>query len=206
MIRTTSAQQIFFFVPERVCRKTCPLSTKSSPRPRFSRRSGHQTTSPRTFPLASPANSRHHLRSRLRCLLRCPRHCHRLLTDHHLNFRLLRTARTVSFARSNSSSRSLIKRLPLPLNLPAPPRPRPRGANRIAGDPRLRRLAPPRLLYNHAHTALKARLPRTFHAPAVLLFNPGFFACAPQPGDVLLYDAAIHASVHDGARAPGAPG
>ena len=63
------------------------------------------------------------------------------------------------------------------------------------------------LVYNHAHAALEARLARTFRAPAALLFNSGFdanagfFACVPQSGDALLYDAAIHASVHDGARA-----
>jgi len=63
------------------------------------------------------------------------------------------------------------------------------------------------LVYNHAHTALEARLARIFRAPAALLFNSGFdanagfFACVPQAGDALLYDAAIHASVHDGARA-----
>jgi 8-amino-7-oxononanoate synthase len=46
-----------------------------------------------------------------------------------------------------------------------------------------------------------------FHgARAGLLFNSGFdanagfFACVPQPGDVILYDALIHASVHDGMR------
>jgi 8-amino-7-oxononanoate synthase len=46
-----------------------------------------------------------------------------------------------------------------------------------------------------------------FHrAPAALLFNSGFdansgfFACVPQPGDVVLYDEYIHASVHEGMR------
>jgi 8-amino-7-oxononanoate synthase len=46
-----------------------------------------------------------------------------------------------------------------------------------------------------------------FHnAPTGLLFNSGFdanagfFACIPQPGDIVLYDAFIHASVHDGMR------
>ncbi|KFH45670.1 putative 8-amino-7-oxononanoate synthase-like protein [Hapsidospora chrysogenum ATCC 11550] len=46
-----------------------------------------------------------------------------------------------------------------------------------------------------------------FHgAPAGLLFNSGFeantglFGCAPQPGDVVVYDELIHASVHDGIR------
>jgi 8-amino-7-oxononanoate synthase len=46
-----------------------------------------------------------------------------------------------------------------------------------------------------------------FHnAPCGLLFNSGFdanagaFACLPQPGDVIIYDELIHASVHDGVR------
>jgi 8-amino-7-oxononanoate synthase len=47
----------------------------------------------------------------------------------------------------------------------------------------------------------------TFHnGPAGLLANSGFdanvgiFSCLPQPGDVILYDELIHASVHDGMR------
>lgn len=46
-----------------------------------------------------------------------------------------------------------------------------------------------------------------FHnAPAGLLFNSGFDAnvgvlsCIPQPGDVIVYDELIHASVHEGMR------
>ena len=46
-----------------------------------------------------------------------------------------------------------------------------------------------------------------FHdAPSGLLFNSGFdanmavFSCIPQPGDVILYDQHIHASVHEGMR------
>lgn len=46
-----------------------------------------------------------------------------------------------------------------------------------------------------------------FHgATAGLLFNSGFdanaglFACVPQSGDVIVYDAFIHASVHDGMK------
>lgn len=46
-----------------------------------------------------------------------------------------------------------------------------------------------------------------FHgAEAGLLFNSGFdanagfFACVPQPGDVVVFDELIHASVHDGMR------
>ena len=44
-------------------------------------------------------------------------------------------------------------------------------------------------------------------APDALLFNSGFdanvgfFACVPQPGDFIIYDEYIHASVHDGMRA-----
>ncbi|QGA12373.1 hypothetical protein EYB26_000017 [Talaromyces marneffei] len=46
-----------------------------------------------------------------------------------------------------------------------------------------------------------------FHnAPTGLLFNSGFdanvgvFSCIPQPGDVIVYDELIHASVHEGMR------
>lgn len=47
----------------------------------------------------------------------------------------------------------------------------------------------------------------SFHgAPSGLLFNSGFdanvglFSCVPQPGDIIVYDELIHASVHDGMR------
>ena len=47
-----------------------------------------------------------------------------------------------------------------------------------------------------------------FHrAASGLLFNSGydanagFFSCVPQPGDIVVYDELIHASVHDGMRA-----
>ncbi|KAJ0296940.1 hypothetical protein COL5a_010509 [Colletotrichum fioriniae] len=46
-----------------------------------------------------------------------------------------------------------------------------------------------------------------FHrGPAGLLFNSGFdanvglFSCAPQAGDIIVYDELIHASVHDGMK------
>ena len=45
------------------------------------------------------------------------------------------------------------------------------------------------------------------HAPTGLLCNSGFdanvgfFSCIPQPGDAIVYDEYIHASVHDGIRA-----
>lgn len=56
------------------------------------------------------------------------------------------------------------------------------------------------------HVELESRLRRFFGAEAALLFNSGFdanvgfFSAVPQPGDVVLYDAHIHASVHDGMR------
>ncbi|KAF9048879.1 pyridoxal phosphate-dependent transferase [Panaeolus papilionaceus] len=65
-----------------------------------------------------------------------------------------------------------------------------------------------RLLVNgRAHAALEERLRSFFNAEAALLFNSGFdanvgfFSCIPQPGDALVYDEYIHASVHDGMRA-----
>ena len=46
-----------------------------------------------------------------------------------------------------------------------------------------------------------------FHgAEAALLFNSGFdanagfFSCVPQPGDIIIHDDQIHASVHEGMR------
>lgn len=64
-----------------------------------------------------------------------------------------------------------------------------------------------RLLVNgKAHAALEARLADFFRADTALLFNSGFdanvgfFSCVPQPGDVIVYDEYIHASVHDGLR------
>ncbi|XWX01773.1 hypothetical protein V2A60_009802 [Cordyceps javanica] len=60
---------------------------------------------------------------------------------------------------------------------------------------------------NTAFTEALERRIAAFHgAPAGLLFNSGFdansglFGCAPQPGDVVVYDELIHASVHDGMK------
>lgn len=45
-----------------------------------------------------------------------------------------------------------------------------------------------------------------YDSPAALLFNSGFdansgvFSCVPQPGDAIIYDEYIHASVHEGMR------
>jgi 8-amino-7-oxononanoate synthase len=62
------------------------------------------------------------------------------------------------------------------------------------------------LIYNCVHATLEAQLSWTFHTPAAPLFNSGFDANVgflvrvPQLGDTVLYDAVIHASVHDGVR------
>ncbi|KAJ7624827.1 pyridoxal phosphate-dependent transferase [Roridomyces roridus] len=53
---------------------------------------------------------------------------------------------------------------------------------------------------------LEQRLARFFDAPDVLIFGSGhdanvaFFRHVPQPGDIVLYDQYIHASIHDGMR------
>jgi len=53
---------------------------------------------------------------------------------------------------------------------------------------------------------LEADIARFLRGRAGLLFNSGFdansgfFACVPQPGDVVVYDELIHASVHEGVR------
>lgn len=60
---------------------------------------------------------------------------------------------------------------------------------------------------NSAYAEALERQIAAFHsAPSGLLFNSGFdansgfFACVPQKGDIVLYDAFIHASVHDGMK------
>ncbi|SRR6266550_1325057 len=65
-----------------------------------------------------------------------------------------------------------------------------------------------RLLINRlTHAQLENRLKTFFSSEEVLLFNSGydanvaFFECIPQPGDVVVYDEYIHASVHDGMKA-----
>lgn len=56
------------------------------------------------------------------------------------------------------------------------------------------------------HAKLEERLASFFCSPAALLYtsgydaNVGFFGCVPNEGDVVIYDALIHASVHDGMR------
>lgn len=66
-----------------------------------------------------------------------------------------------------------------------------------------------RLLDGNSHYAEKLELEIAdfHHGPAGLLVNSGFdanvgmFSCLPQPGDIVVYDKLIHASVHDGIKA-----
>ncbi|GMK54348.1 hypothetical protein CspeluHIS016_0109340 [Cutaneotrichosporon spelunceum] len=61
-----------------------------------------------------------------------------------------------------------------------------------------------------AHRSLESRLAAHFNSPG-LLFNSGwdanvsFFSTVPQPGDIVVYDELIHASVHDGMRSSRLP-
>lgn len=60
---------------------------------------------------------------------------------------------------------------------------------------------------NSAYTENLERFITAFHnAESGLLFNSGYdanlsiFSCVPQPGDVVIHDELIHASVHDGVK------
>ncbi len=59
---------------------------------------------------------------------------------------------------------------------------------------------------HHAHTRLEDEAARLFGAEASLYFSSGFlanvavFSTLPQRGDIVVHDALIHASVHDGMR------
>lgn len=94
------------------------------------------------------------------------------------------------------------------LSLSLSPALRSRFLSKLQAEPHILGSGGSRLLVNgHAHAALEARLTAFFRAPAALLFNSGFdanvgfFSCVPQPGDVVVFDEHIHASVHDGMRA-----
>ncbi|KAI0956430.1 hypothetical protein AcV7_006840 [Taiwanofungus camphoratus] len=94
------------------------------------------------------------------------------------------------------------------LSLATAPALRARFLARLAAAPHVLGSGGSRLLVNGpAHAALEARLQRLLHAPAALLFSSGFdanaafFAAVPQPGDAVVFDEHIHASVHDGVRA-----
>ncbi len=79
--------------------------------------------------------------------------------------------------------------------------------NKLSSAPDVLGSGGSRLLVNgQAHADFEERLRRFFGAEAALLFNSGFdanvgfFSCIPQPGDAIVYDEYIHASVHDGMR------
>ena len=61
------------------------------------------------------------------------------------------------------------------------------------------------------HEALEAEAAAHFGAETALFFSSGYaanvaaFATLPQPGDIVLHDALIHASAHDGMRLGRAP-
>lgn len=79
--------------------------------------------------------------------------------------------------------------------------------NKLSSAPDILGSGGSRLLVNgQAHSNFEERLRRFFGSEAALLFNSGFdanvgfFSCIPQPGDIIVYDEYIHASVHDGMR------
>ncbi|KAG5643090.1 hypothetical protein DXG03_001586 [Asterophora parasitica] len=94
------------------------------------------------------------------------------------------------------------------LSLSASPALRSRFLRKLDAAPDILGSGGSRLLVNgRAHSAFEARLCNFFGSEAALLFNSGFdanvgfFSCIPQPGDAIIYDEYIHASVHDGIRA-----
>jgi 8-amino-7-oxononanoate synthase len=85
---------------------------------------------------------------------------------------------------------------------------RSRFLDKISSAPDILGSGGSRLLVNaRPHVDLEGRLKAFFNVEAALLFNSGFdanvgfFTSVPQPGDVVIYDEYIHASVHDGMRA-----
>lgn len=91
------------------------------------------------------------------------------------------------------------------LSLSASPALRNSVLSALSASPKILGSGGSRLLVpSQPHAELESRLCRFFDAEAALLFNSGFdanvgfFSAIPQPGDVVLYDAHIHASVHDG--------
>ncbi|KAK4154689.1 pyridoxal phosphate-dependent transferase [Chaetomidium leptoderma] len=82
------------------------------------------------------------------------------------------------------------------------------AANATATNPGLLGSGGSRLLDgNSSHAeSLECNIADFHRAQAGLLFNSamdanvGLFSCVPQPGDAIVYDELIHASVHDGMR------
>jgi 8-amino-7-oxononanoate synthase len=126
--------------------------------------------------------------------------------------------RKALFARKE---RQILRKLPDPpsselldftsndyLSLSTHPSLRAHFLSRLSAAPNVLGSGGSRLLVNgQAHADFEDRLAKFFNAPSALLFNSGFdanvgfFACVPQPGDVIVHDEYIHASVHDGIRA-----
>ncbi|GLB44759.1 putative 8-amino-7-oxononanoate synthase [Lyophyllum shimeji] len=130
-------------------------------------------------------------------------------------------------ALASRSARRILRRLPDPDPIPSPsssstidftsndylslstsPHLRTLFLHKLSTAPRILGSGGSRLLTNGpAHAALESRLAKFFTCEQALLFNSGFdanvavFSCLPQPGDVVVYDEYIHASVHDGLRA-----
>ena len=77
-----------------------------------------------------------------------------------------------------------------------------------SGPPRLLGSEGSRLLDGNTSFAegLEKKIAAFHDAPSALLFvsafdaNVGLLGCVPQPGDIILFDELIHASVHDGMR------
>ncbi|KAH0585641.1 Putative 8-amino-7-oxononanoate synthase/2-amino-3-ketobutyrate coenzyme A ligase [Termitomyces sp. J132] len=94
------------------------------------------------------------------------------------------------------------------LSLSTSPLLRKRFLNKLTASPDILGSGGSRLLVNGSvHNTFEERLRQFFGVEAALLFNSGFdanvgfFSCIPQPGDAVIYDEYIHASVHDGMRA-----
>ncbi|KAF8751813.1 Aminotransferase class I and II [Rhizoctonia solani] len=115
--------------------------------------------------------------------------------------------------RAQTAYRLFLKRLSFAVHLCASPRPSPRISPVGTSDPGL---WGSRLLdgTHEAHLKIEQRLAKFFCPeprypspnPTALLFNSGFdanvalFSVLPQPGDWIIYDELVHASVHDGMR------
>ncbi|KAH8826883.1 pyridoxal phosphate-dependent transferase [Flagelloscypha sp. PMI_526] len=128
----------------------------------------------------------------------------------------------ITQALSSRQSRDIFRRLPPPnvekdtlnftsndyLGLASSSHLRSRFLTKLNVAPNVLGSGGSRLLVNGPeHQALEDRLTNFFGTEAGLLFNSGFdanvgfFSCIPQPGDTVVYDEFIHASVHDGLKA-----
>lgn len=136
-------------------------------------------------------------------------------------------AKKLEAALDSRQHRAILRRLPAPssadgklvdfnsndyLSFASSPQLRQRFIQKLSASPQILGSTGSRLLINPAvHDALEKRLCRFFQCQSALLFNSGFdanvafFSSVPQPGDFVVYDEYIHASVHDGLRASRLP-